>query len=87
MEAKSSMDNHKEQLEQKISELLSEGAMSSPDPDSAAAGQLSPRWEMRTQAEQDPIVEETNRYREIAREADDRYDEYMRQASRSDKQR
>jgi hypothetical protein len=74
----------KERLEEQISELLSEGQMSKHDPDEAAARSLSPRWEMRIPARQDPIVEETTRFRQLAQEVDTRYDEYMRQA-RQDK--
>jgi hypothetical protein len=70
----------KEHLEEQISELLNEGHMSKMDPDEAAARSLSPRWEIRIPALQDSIVEETKRYRQMAGEVDDRYDEYMKQA-------
>lgn len=72
----------KERLEHDLADALTEGEMAEKDPDVAALRRLSPRYEIRTQAERDPIVEETKIFRSIAREADDRYDDYMARASR-----
>lgn len=74
--------NKTEQLERQMSEVLTEGEMRREDPDQAARRQLPYRYEYRVQAQTDPIVEETLRYREMAEEADDRYDAYMEQASK-----
>lgn len=73
----------KEQVEQNLANALTEGEMAGKDPDVAALRRLSPRYEIRTQATRDPILEETNLFRSIAREVDDRYDAYMARASRT----
>jgi hypothetical protein len=44
-------------------------------PEDQAVKMLPPRWEIRTQAERDPIAEETKAYRAMAREVDGRYDD------------
>ncbi len=44
------------------------------DAEVQAVKRLPPRWEIRIQAERDPVVEETKAYRAIAREVDGRYD-------------
>lgn len=69
----------KEDLEQKLSEMLTEGDM---EPDRRKARELSPKYEIRIQTTLDPIVEETLRYRKIGRELDDRYDRYLERAGR-----
>ncbi|WP_248925744.1 hypothetical protein [Paenibacillus hamazuiensis] len=68
---------NKEQLEQEIYEKLTEGEWSAMDPEFSARHMLNPKYEARVQASVDPIVEETKRIRKVAREVDDRYDEYM----------
>lgn len=70
----------KEDLEQKLSEMLTEGDM---EPDRRKARELSPKYEIRIQTTLDPIVEETLRYRKIGRELDDRYDRYLERAGHS----
>lgn len=74
----------KERLEQDLADALTEGDMAGKDPDVAALRRLSPRYEIRSQAERDPIVEETKIVRGIVREVDDRYDDYIARASRND---
>ncbi|PYI52979.1 hypothetical protein [Paenibacillus flagellatus] len=71
----------KEQLEQDLADALTEGEMAGSDPDEAALHRLSPRYEVRSQAERDPIVEETKAIRRMAKEVDDRYDDYMSRAT------
>ncbi|GAA3402872.1 hypothetical protein ACFFNY_05320 [Paenibacillus hodogayensis] len=67
----------KEQLELDLANALIEGEMAEKQPDVAALRRLSPRYEIRTQAKWDPIVEETKRVRTFVREIDDRYDAYV----------
>lgn len=61
-------------FERRVSELLTEGDMERADPNEAAVRRLHPRWVIRIRAERDPVVEETVRYRQLAEEVDDRYD-------------
>ena len=70
------MDN-KKNMEEQLSQLLTEGEIAQKDPDKEAPKRLSPRYEIRIQTEHDPIAEETKRYRGMAKEIDDRYDKYM----------
>ncbi|MCJ8011741.1 hypothetical protein MUG84_08300 [Paenibacillus sp. KQZ6P-2] len=72
-------ENH--DLERKLSEMLTEGEMEErQDRKDQEREQISPRYEIRIQTELDPIVEETLKYRSMARELDDRYDRYMDRA-------
>lgn len=71
-----------DKLEEDLARALTEGTMEAEDPKREALRHLSPRYEARTQAERDPIVEETERYRQMAEEVDDRYDDYMKRAGR-----
>jgi len=64
-----------QQAERLLAEQLIGG-----DPDHAAAEaeavrKLPPKWEIRIQTEHDPVAEETKKYRSLAKEVDDRYDD------------
>jgi hypothetical protein len=63
----------KDHIEQTLAETLTEGDMQAFDPEDAAVDRLSPSYEIRQAAEQDPIVEETRIIRSMAQEIDDRY--------------
>lgn len=77
------MDESKE-LEQRLREMLTEGEMEDSDDTRERERQvLPPKYEVRIQLEHDPIVEETLKYRSIAREVDDRYDRYLERADGS----
>ena len=72
----------REQLEQELAERLTEGPMTeepqqADDKQEMVRRRLPARYEIRIQTMQDPIVLETERYREMAEELDDRYDRYM----------
>ncbi|NGM85519.1 hypothetical protein G5B47_24270 [Paenibacillus sp. 7124] len=67
----------KEDLERRLSELLNEGELEQSSREARELRQISPKYEIRIQTTLDPIVEETHRYRSIARELDDRYDKYL----------
>ncbi|MEC0184317.1 hypothetical protein P4H61_22795 [Paenibacillus peoriae] len=71
-----------EDLERELSELLTEGEIRVNE--AKKRERLSPKYEVRIQTHIDPIVEETRKYRSMARELDDRYDEYMKKANQSD---
>lgn len=71
-----------EQVEAELHERLTAGEMDTEKPDEAVRRRIAPRTEIRIQTTLDPIVEETNRYRSIAEEVDDRYDQYMNRAKR-----
>ncbi|MBA9087522.1 hypothetical protein FHR92_004007 [Fontibacillus solani] len=77
------MSDEKE-LEKELSELLSDGELSISEEERRQKERklLSTRYEIRVQTQLDPIVEETRAYRSIAREVDDRYDEYMKKADK-----
>ena len=74
-------DSH--ELEKKLSDMLMDSEVDYGDPEKREREQVSPKYEIRIQTELDPIVEETLRYRSMAREIDDRYDSYMEKAQRS----
>lgn len=74
--------DEKDQIERQLTESLTEGTMESNDPNEKAPERLRTRYEIRIQAVNDPIVEETQRFRSLAEEIDDRYDDYMRRAKR-----
>ncbi|NUU75607.1 hypothetical protein [Paenibacillus xylanilyticus] len=71
------MDESKE-LERRLSDMLTEGEMEeSGDTDKRERQLIPPKYEVRIQAERDPIAQETLLYRNMAREVDDRYDRYL----------
>ncbi|WP_260989978.1 hypothetical protein [Paenibacillus xylanexedens] len=78
------MDESKE-LEQRLSDMLTEGDMeASGDADERERQLIPPKYEVRIQTERDPIVEETLKFRTMARELDDRYDRYVDRATGQD---
>ncbi|NGZ77475.1 hypothetical protein [Saccharibacillus alkalitolerans] len=66
------------ELEEELSELLTEGELKDEDRERKEREQISPRYEIRIQTTLDPIVEETRLYRQMAEEIDGRYDEYLK---------
>ncbi|MFD2613415.1 hypothetical protein [Paenibacillus gansuensis] len=64
--------------EMSLAEQLMEGEMEPADVSELARKRLLSRTEIRVQAKIDPIVEETRRYRELAKEVDGRYAAYDR---------
>ncbi|WP_027085868.1 hypothetical protein [Cohnella panacarvi] len=62
--------------EELLAERLTEGEQEADAPEVEAVRRISPRWEVRVQAERDPVAEETKLYRTIAREVDGRYDKH-----------
>jgi hypothetical protein len=67
--------DHNEAEELLVRQLTEESSESSPEEaGTEAVKRLSPRWEIRIQAEWDPVAEETKAYRAIASEVDGRYD-------------
>nr|WP_211748416.1 hypothetical protein [Paenibacillus sp. Marseille-Q4541] len=63
--------------------MLTEGEPDYGDREKREREQVSPKYEIRIQTEFDPILEETLKFRSMAKEVDDRYDAYMEKASRS----
>ncbi|MDQ0173060.1 hypothetical protein [Paenibacillus tundrae] len=75
------MDESKE-LEQRLRDMLMEGNMEdSGDAEQRERQLIPPKYEVRIQTERDPIVEETLKFRQLAREVDDRYDRYLERAA------
>lgn len=75
-------------LERELNELLTEGEpISEEERRAEERRRLSPRYEVRIQTQLDPIVEETFKYRKIAKEVDDRYDNYLRKTGHMDKEK
>ncbi|MCV4234323.1 hypothetical protein OHJ21_24440 [Virgibacillus sp. LDC1] len=72
-------------LERQLSEMLTDGEMQKKDREKEERRLLSPKYEIRIQTQLDPIVEETQKYRSMAKEVDDRYDKYMEKAVKKDK--
>jgi hypothetical protein len=61
--------------EELLARRLTEGTPNDEVAEDEAVKRLHPRWEIRIQAERDPIAEETKAYRAMATEIDDRYDD------------
>jgi|GEM_PF-720830 hypothetical protein len=75
------MDESKE-LERRLSDMLTEGDMeASGDAEERERQLIPPKYEVRIQTERDPIVEETLKFRTMARELDDRYERYLDRAA------
>ncbi|GIP01146.1 hypothetical protein J14TS5_62310 [Paenibacillus lautus] len=72
-------------LERQLSEMLTDGEMEKKDREKEERRLLSPKYEIRIQTQLDPIVEETQKYRSMAKELDDRYDKYMDKTVKKDK--
>jgi hypothetical protein len=70
------MDDN-EQLEREVADILSTSGAKAEDPSEAARKRLIPKYEIRVQTQLDPIVEETLRFRKLAKEVDSRYDKYL----------
>ena len=68
-------------LEEQLEAMLTAGDMRAEDVSEGARKRLLRRTEIRVQTMMDPIVEETIQYRQMAKEVDGRYDEYMNRAS------
>jgi len=68
------MDSKK--IEEELIQKLTEGEMHSEEPDEAAVKKLPHPTEIRIQAQIDPVVDETRKFRQMAREVDDRYAKY-----------
>lgn len=66
----------REEAEELLARKLSEEPAEADEEEAGAkaARRLHPKWEIRIQANVDPIVEETIAYRSIAQEVDGRYD-------------
>lgn len=75
-------ENRKDELEREMSEALTQGDMLREDPQEAIRKNLSARYEVRIQAETDPIAEEIKQYRSIAEEVDGRYDSYLERTTK-----
>ena len=76
-------DRKDQELERQLSELLTEGELEQRNEQEEGRRQISPKYEVRIQTELDPIVEETLKYRSMAKELDGRYDKYMEQSGKS----
>lgn len=63
------------EAEELLAHRLREGNLDDAAAEVEAVKRLPPRWEIRIQAERDPIVEETKAYRAMATEIDDRYND------------
>lgn len=69
------MEQKAKEAEELLAKRLTEGEQQVEAPEVEAARAISPRWEIRVQAERDPVKEETKAYRELASEVDGRYDD------------
>lgn len=67
-------ENKAREAEELLAERLTEGKQDVDAPEIEAVRRLTPRWEIRVQAERDPVAEETKLYRTLANEVDGRYD-------------
>ncbi|GIQ68073.1 hypothetical protein DUZ99_14675 [Xylanibacillus composti] len=66
-------------VEQELFERLTAGEMEERNKEEQATAILPPKYEVRIQADCEPVAEETKLYRTMARELDDRYDKYMKE--------
>ncbi|GIP37717.1 hypothetical protein J31TS4_09970 [Paenibacillus sp. J31TS4] len=70
----------KDKLERLLSDALEQEGADPKEPGKEAVKRLPSHYEIRLTAQVDPIVEETKRYRQMAKEVDDRYEDYLRRA-------
>lgn len=70
-------------LEEELAQKLTEGQMEQEDTKEAARKRLPIKTEIRIQAQIDPVLEETRRFRQMALEVDDRYAKYDRLVNES----
>ncbi|WP_223067005.1 hypothetical protein [Paenibacillus caui] len=77
-------DQKNKELEQKLTELLFDGEQKQVNHQEEGRKRLSPKYEIRIQTTMDPVVEETMKYRSMAREIDDRYDKYVERSPKKD---
>lgn len=74
------------ELERELSEMLSDQVVDSEEERrKKERSRLAPKYEIRVQTQLDPIVEETLKYRSMAKEIDDRYDSYLKRAGALDR--
>lgn len=78
--------SEEKELERELSEMLADGDNRSVEERREEERRLlSPKYEIRIQTQLDPIVEETLKYRSMAKEIDDRYDNYLKKTKHEDK--
>lgn len=78
--------SEEKELERELSEMLADGDNRSVEERREEERRLlSPKYEIRIQTQLDPIVEETLKYRSMAKEIDDRYDNYLKKTKQEDK--
>jgi len=65
------------EAEQLLADRLTDGPIEESDRAERVRASLPPKYEVRIRTEHDPVVEETKRYRGMAREIDGRYDRFM----------
>lgn len=70
-------EDRESDLEKEIIDTLTEGELDSEEKDKAIRRKLPHKYEIRIQTQLDPIVEETDIYRGMAKEVDNRYDVYL----------
>jgi hypothetical protein len=75
---------HEAEAERLLAERLTDGPLEEADRGERVRASLPPKYEVRIQTEYDPIVEETKRYRSMARELDGRYDRFMFRKGRNE---
>ncbi|WP_019635158.1 hypothetical protein [Paenibacillus fonticola] len=79
-------ENNEKRLEEELSGLLSDAEEKSEEERLEEGRKSLPyKYEIRIQTELDPIVEETIKYRSMAKELDGRYDEYLKKSGRGGK--
>ncbi|MDQ0089186.1 hypothetical protein J2T12_002598 [Paenibacillus anaericanus] len=77
--------SEEKELERELSEMLADGDNRSVEERREEERRLlSPKYEIRIQTQLDPIVEETLKYRSMAKEIDDRYDNYLKKTKHED---
>ncbi|MFS1514489.1 hypothetical protein VQL36_18975 [Chengkuizengella sp. SCS-71B] len=77
------MDKNK--IEEKVTEVLTEGEYQSEDVEDAAVDLINAKYEIRKHTELDPIVEETKKIRKVVKSDDQLYNEYMSRAEKENK--
>ncbi|RCX16231.1 hypothetical protein DFP94_11388 [Fontibacillus phaseoli] len=75
-------------LERELSEMLEDQPYGSEEERrEEERRRLSPKYEIRVQTTLDPIVEETRKYRSMAKEVEGRYDDYLKKTEHTDKEK
>ncbi|MBO2945282.1 hypothetical protein JJQ72_15000 [Paenibacillus sp. F411] len=76
-----------QELQRRLSELLTEGELEAGEVQEEGRRRISHPYEIVIQTKHDPIAEEIRAYRRLGKELDDRYDKYLEQVEKQNREK